>query len=209
MSKLSRQELHSLPGVSQSRDAATKDYMFQQTMLRIQDPQRSLKFYTEVLGMTLLSRFDFEDMKFSLYFLGYTEPEEVPDDPVERARWMFSKPACLELTHNWMTDEEKKELEAKGGYHSGNSDPKGFGHIGISVPSVDEACERFEKLGVDFQKRPQDGKMKFVAFIKDPDGELMASIERCVCCDEKSCRGREREREREVFLNNLLRCFSL
>lgn len=171
MSQLSREQLHSLPGVAKARDPATEGFEFQQTMLRVMDAERSLKFYTEVLGMTLLSRFDFADMKFSLYFLGYADPDEIPDDPVERARWMFSRPGCLELTHNWLTEEEKKELQEKGGYHSGNSDPRGFGHIGISVPSVDKACDRFEKMGVEFVKRPQDGKMKFVAFIKDPDGK--------------------------------------
>jgi lactoylglutathione lyase len=55
-------------------------------------------------------------------------------------------------------------------YHNGNSEPRGYGHIAITVPNVEEACARFEKLGVPFKKRLTDGTMKFLAFILDPDG---------------------------------------
>ena len=55
-------------------------------------------------------------------------------------------------------------------YHDGNKEPRGFGHIAFKVPDVVKACERFEKLGVTFQKKPSDGRMSNIAFIKDPDG---------------------------------------
>lgn len=70
----------------------------QQTMYRIKDPKRSLKFYTDVLGMTLLQKLDFPSMKFSLYFMGYENPDEIPKDHDERSVWAFSKKATIELT---------------------------------------------------------------------------------------------------------------
>lgn len=147
---------------------ATGDYILSQTMLRIRDPQKSLAFYRDVLGMTLLNRFDFPEMKFSLYFMAYLRPEDgpIPEDRVARAEFTFRQKAALELTHNHGTESDP----AFAGYHSGNGEPRGFGHIGITVPDVHAACERFEKLGVEFIKRPDDGKMKGLAFIKDPDG---------------------------------------
>ena len=71
----------------------------------------------------------------------------------------------LELTHNPGTETLDKTP-----YHSGNSEPRGFGHIAITVDDVEAACARFERLGVPFKKRLTDGKMKNIAFILDPDG---------------------------------------
>ncbi|MEN3953105.1 lactoylglutathione lyase [Iodidimonas sp. SYSU 1G8] len=134
------------------------------TMLRVRDPEASLGFYRDTLGMTLIDRFDFEAGKFSLYFLGYPDGP-VPEDADERVQWLFEQPALLELTHNWGT-----ESDPASSYHNGNTDPRGFGHIALTVPDVDAACARFEERGVTFVKRPQDGTMKGLAFIADPDG---------------------------------------
>ena len=151
---------------------ATANFVLNQTMLRIKDPAKSTAFYRDVLGMTLIEKFDFPDMAFSLYFLGYpTTP--VPIDAKARAKWLFEQPALLELTHNHGT-EDQTEFS----HHNGNDDPRGFGHIGISVPDVYAACDRFEKLGVEFVKKPDDGNMKGLGFIKDPDGywiEILSS----------------------------------
>lgn len=73
----------------------------------------------------------------------------------------------LELTHNHGTESDGDFK----GYASGNTDPgKGFGHIAITVDDVEKACDRFEQLGVQFKKKPSDGRMKNIAFILDPDG---------------------------------------
>ncbi len=137
------------------RDLATLGFTLNQTMLRVRDPEASLKFYTEVLGMTLLQRLDFEEMRFSLFFLAFlSEDEAVPADPAERARFVFSRETTLELTHNWGTENDQSFR----GYHHGNSEPRGFGHLGVSVPDVHAACARFEELGVSFVKRPNEGK---------------------------------------------------
>ncbi|OAY79727.1 lactoylglutathione lyase [Ananas comosus] len=154
------------PGLRSEPDEATKGYFLQQTMFRVKDPKVSLDFYSRVLGMKLLKRLDFPEMKFSLYFLGYEDTASAPADPVQRTVWTFSQKATLELTHNWGTETDP---EFKG-YHNGNSEPRGFGHIGITVDDTYKACERFECLGVEFVKKPDDGKMKGIAFIKDPDG---------------------------------------
>ena len=154
-------------GLHEEVDNETQSYVFNQTMMRIKDPKDSLEFYVNVLGMTLIKKLDFPEMEFTLYFLGYLrdEDEPVPSDPVKRAEYAFSQKAMLELTHNYGTENDDSFS-----YHDGNSDPRGFGHIGITVPDVYKACEEFEKKGIEFVKKPDDGNMKGLAFIKDPDG---------------------------------------
>lgn len=145
---------------------ATKGFYFQQTMYRIKDPRKSLEFYTKVLGMRLLKKFDFSAMKFSVYYLGHVSPSDIPDTDDEKAAWIFTQISTVALTYNW---EAESDPDFKG-YHNGNSQPKGFGHIGVVVPDVEVACERFEQLGVNFIKKPDEGNMKGLAFIQDPDG---------------------------------------
>uniref|UniRef100_A9U2M8 Lactoylglutathione lyase n=1 Tax=Physcomitrium patens TaxID=3218 RepID=A9U2M8_PHYPA len=145
------------PGYCDSPYAATRSYFLQQTMYRIKDPKASLD---------LIKRLDFEEAKFSLYFLGYENPETIPNDSSEKTAFLFNCKATLDLTHNWGTESDPDFK----GYHNGNSDPRGYGHIGITVDDVYKACEGFEKLGVEFAKRPDEGRMKGLAFIKDPDG---------------------------------------
>jgi len=159
-------------GNNMSTLSPTDAFVMNQTMLRIKDPEKTVPFYEEVLGMTLLDKFDFPDMAFTLYFLGYARGP-IPQDPRERARCIFDQPGLIELTHNYGSESEPNFT-----YHNGNTEPRGFGHIGISVPDVYAACDRFEALGVTFVKRPDDGTMKGLAFIQDPDGywiEILSS----------------------------------
>ncbi|KAI5389020.1 hypothetical protein KIW84_074612, partial [Lathyrus oleraceus] len=162
------------PGLHATIDEATKGYFMQQTMYRIKDPKVSLDFYSRILGMSLLKRLDFPELKFSLYFMGYEDTSEAPTNPVDRTVWTFAQKATIELTHNWGTESDP---EFKG-HHNGNSDPRGFGHIGITVDDTYKACERFQNLGVEFVKKPDDGKMKGIAFIKDPDGYWIEIFDR-------------------------------
>ncbi|THG05155.1 hypothetical protein TEA_019584 [Camellia sinensis var. sinensis] len=166
MASESKESPSNNPGLHTTPDEATKSYFMQQTMFRIKDPKVSLDFYSRVLGMSLLKRLDFPEMKFSLYFIGYEDPTSAPSNAVDRTVWTFSQKATIELTHNWGTESDPDFK----GYHNGNSEPRGFGHIGITVDDTIKACKRFEHLGVEFVKKPDDGKMKGIAFIKDPDG---------------------------------------
>ena len=154
------------PAAATARPAETAGFVFNHTMLRVKDANASLKFYTEVLGFRLIDQRDFPEAEFSLFFLALLPDNvEIPADAAERRVWMASMPGVLELTHNHGT-----ELQDGPVYHDGNSDPRGFGHICVSVPDLQGACARFDQLQVPYQKRLTDGRMRNIAFIKDPDG---------------------------------------
>lgn len=141
-------------------------FVFNHLMLRIKDPVVSVDFYEQVFGMTLLRKLDFPEMSFSLYFLAKLNAGETPpSDEGERTQWTFSQRGVLELTHNWGT-----ENDAEFKYHDGNAQPQGFGHICFAVPDLHRAVAWFDEKGLDYVKRPDQGKMKNVAFVKDPDG---------------------------------------
>ena len=161
------------PGVCEHPLEATAGFVLNHSMLRVKDPEPSLDFYTRIMGMRLLRKLDFPEMKFSLYFLFRPRAgDEPPEDVGERTAWTFSQRAILELTHNWGT-----EIDADFKYHDGNSVPQGFGHICFSVPDLDAAVRWFDQNAVVFVKRADQGKMKDVAFIKDPDGYWIEIVE--------------------------------
>ena len=121
------------------------------TMLRVADLERSLRFYTEVLGMRLLRRNDYPEGKFTLAFVGYGDE---------------SAAAVLELTHNWGVDK----------YELGNA----YGHVAIAVDDAYKACEEVKRRGgkVTREAGPMKHGTTVIAFIEDPDAYKIELIER-------------------------------
>lgn len=113
------------------------------TMLRVGNLERSLDFYTNVLGMKLLRKKDYPEGRFTLAFVGYGEESET---------------AVIELTHNWDTEQ----------YDLGN----GYGHIALEVDDVYAACDRIKAQGGVITREPGPMKhgSSILAFVQDPDG---------------------------------------
>ena len=121
------------------------------TMLRVGDLERSLRFYTEVLGMRLLRRKDYPEGKFTLAFVGYGEEADT---------------AVLELTYNWGVEK----------YELGNA----YGHIAVAVDDAYKACEEVKRRGgkVTREAGPMKHGTTVIAFIEDPDGYKIELIDR-------------------------------
>jgi lactoylglutathione lyase len=162
---MSLSDLTSLPGVTATPDIPTRRYVFNHTMIRVRDLTASLDFYTRVLGFTPVYQHIFEEAAFTIVYLVLVGDRSViPNDDEARKRWVLGQPGVLELTHNHGTEALEKTP-----YRNGNTEPRGFGHLCVSVPDVSAACARFESLGVTFQKRLSEGRMSHIAFIRDPD----------------------------------------
>ncbi|GAA6004254.1 lactoylglutathione lyase [Rhodotorula paludigena] len=133
-------------------------------MFRIKDAKVSLKFYQEILGMELIHESPGGD--FTNYFLAFPEEGKEHLSEEEKAARKFQREGVLELCHNWGTESDPDFK----GYANGNEEPgRGFGHIAISVDDVEAECKRLDSLGVRFKKRPEEGRMRHIAFIYDPD----------------------------------------
>ena len=130
----------------------SEKFRFLHTMLRVRDLDKSLDFYTRLLGMRLLRKKDYPSGEFTLAFVGYGSEETS---------------TVLELTHNWGRTEP---------YDLGTA----YGHIAIGVPDIYAACAALEKEGVKIPRPP--GPMKHggsvIAFIEDPDGYKIELIEK-------------------------------
>lgn len=128
------------------------------TMIRVKDPEKSLAFYQDVMGMKLQRTSENKDAKFNLYFLSYGQP--APKESANGVNPIADREGVLELTWNYGTEND---VNFK--YHNGNDEPQGFGHICIAVDDIDAACARFEEKNVDWKKRLTDGRMKNIAFV--------------------------------------------
>lgn len=128
------------------------DFRFLHTMVRVFDLEKSLDFYTRLLGMRLLRKQDYPDGRFTLAFVGYGEE---------------SASTAIELTHNW----DQKEPYVVG---------SGFGHLALGVADIHGACDKLHEAGVKILRAP--GPMKHgstvIAFIEDPDGYKIELIEK-------------------------------
>jgi len=121
------------------------------SMIRVNNLEESIKFYTEVLGMSLIREKEYPEGKFSLAFLGYgKETEET----------------VIELTYNW----DKSE------YDHGNA----FGHIALEVDDIYKACDEIKKQGTKIIRDPGPmmGSKLLLAFIEDPNGYKIELIEK-------------------------------
>jgi lactoylglutathione lyase len=121
------------------------------TMLRVGNLQKSINFYTQVLGMSLLRQRDNPEYQYTLAFLGYgTNPEH----------------AELELTYNYGIDQ----------YEMGTA----YGHIALAVPDAAEACAKIKAAGgvVTREAGPVKGGSTVIAFVQDPDGYKIELIQR-------------------------------
>ncbi|KAH8722937.1 glyoxylase I [Phaeosphaeriaceae sp. PMI808] len=135
-------------------------YKLHHSMIRIKDPKRSIEFY-EFLGMKVINKIQEPDAKFDLYFLAYDSPKAA-----SHGNHWTDREGIVELTHNYGTEDDPNYKIT-----SGNTEPhKGFGHLCISVDNLQAACQRLEDAGYKFQKKLTDGRMRYIAFVLDPDG---------------------------------------
>ncbi len=128
----------------------TAQWRMLHTMIRVGDLDRSIDFYTRLLGMKLLRRKDYPDGRFTLAFVGY-------GDEIDHT--------VIELTHNWDTQA----------YDLGT----GFGHIALAVPDIRAACDGLAAAGAKIPRPPGPMKhgSTIIAFVEDPDGYRIELIE--------------------------------
>ena len=129
----------------------TPEYRFAHTMIRVRDLEKSLDFYTRLLGMHVLRQKEYPEGKFTNTFIGYGSEDSN---------------TVIELTYNW--DQEEP-------YEMGT----GWGHLALEVPDVYAACAALEKEGVNIPRPagPMKHGTRVIAFVEDPDGYKIELLE--------------------------------
>ena len=124
---------------------------FLHTMIRVGDQDRSIKFYTEILGMKVLRQTEYPSGRFTNTFVGYGDEK---DNTV------------IELTYNWDTDSYKQG--------------EGFGHLAFGVDDIFATCEKMRAMGANICREPGPMKhgTTVIAFVEDPDGYKLELIEK-------------------------------
>jgi len=119
-------------------------------MLRVGNLEKSLHFYTDIMGMRLLRREEYPEHEFTLAFVGYGDESDT---------------AVLELTHNWDTES----------YDLGNA----YGHVAIGVDDVYKTCDKIKEMGGNVVREagPMQGGDTVIAFVEDPDGYKVELLE--------------------------------
>jgi lactoylglutathione lyase len=155
--------------VAERSDAQVNSPSWHRSMIRVKNAVESASFYQNICGMSLLDIQRNDQEGWTSYFFG-TCAKASPDPKSEASHEALRNElgTVLELREYDNTPEGFK------GYHNGNVEPRGFGHLALLVDDVYETCSAMEELGVKFQKKPDDGRMKGLAFILDPDGYEMS-----------------------------------
>lgn len=150
---------------------STSTYKLNHTMIRVKDPKKSLDFYRNVLGFKLLSTSEHPNAKFTLYFLGYNHDPSFVENTMETTP-KAAYEGIIELTHNWGTESD----DTFEGYHNGNTTEngatQGYGHTCVSCNDPAKFCTQIEAEYPDttWGLKWDQGNIKKIAFIKDPDG---------------------------------------
>jgi len=148
----------------------------------VKDPHKSIKYYEEKFGFSLIHQKEFEKHKTTFYFLA-TLPHGVhpPAKNESEKFFMNFKGTCVGLQH-LHGSENNQDLV----FNNGNVEPhRGFGHLACSTLDVYKSCEKLEQLGTKFQKRPDDGRMKGLAFVLDENGYWIEVLRRSNAIDFK------------------------
>mmetsp|Transcript_7615 Transcript_7615/g.20218 ORF Transcript_7615/g.20218 Transcript_7615/m.20218 type:complete len:422 (+) Transcript_7615:1526-2791(+) len=161
---------------AESNGLVGRDAVYASTTMRVMDAKKSIEFY-ERLGMKYLGAVENQAAGFTAHYLGYTDApsfrELNADAPQEElASWLSSR-------RFWTLVLREEVSKPEGGYHNGNTDPRGYGHIGITIEKLYDSVGKLKDAGVGIKREPGPFKdAGEIAFALDPDGYFIELIQR-------------------------------